>query len=73
MLKSKIGLLLRTSKYRREYIQKELGVTANTLSNWCTGKTYPSIDKAFILAQLLEVKVDDLYEMEKRANNETKL
>lgn len=66
MLKSRIGILLRTSKYRREYIQKELGITANTLSNWCTGKTYPSIDKAFILAELLEVKVDDLYIVEKK-------
>ncbi|MGP9039837.1 helix-turn-helix transcriptional regulator [Cytobacillus kochii] len=66
MLKSRIGILLRTSKYRREYIQKELGITANTLSNWCTGKTYPSIDKAFILAELLEVKVDDLYKVEKK-------
>jgi putative transcriptional regulator len=64
MLKSKIGILLRTSKYRREYIQKELGVSANTLSNWCTGKTYPTIDKAFLLAKLLEVKLDDLYEFE---------
>jgi putative transcriptional regulator len=64
MLKSKIGILLRTSKYRREYIQKELGVSANTLSNWCTGKTYPTIDKAFLLAKLLEVNLDDLYEYE---------
>ena len=61
MLQSKIGMLLRTSKYRREYIQKVLGVSANTLSNWCTGKTYPTIDKAFQLAKLLDVKLDDLY------------
>lgn len=65
MLKSKIGILLRTSKYRREYIQKELGISANTLSNWATGKTYPTVDKAFRLAKLLGVKVDDLYEEEK--------
>jgi putative transcriptional regulator len=69
MLKSKIGILLRTSKYRREYIQKELGVSANTLSNWCTGKTYPTIDKAFILAKLLEVNLDDLYEFEEEENS----
>jgi putative transcriptional regulator len=62
MIKSRIGVLLRVSKYRREFIQKELGVSANTLTNWCTGKTYPPIDKAFILADLLNVKVEDLYE-----------
>jgi putative transcriptional regulator len=61
MLISRIGELLRVSKYRREYIIKELEITQNTLSNWVTGKTYPTIDKAFILADILEVKVDDLY------------
>lgn len=62
MLKSRIGVLLRTSKYRREFIQKELGISANTLTNWVTGKTYPTIDKAFKLAELLEVDINDLYE-----------
>ena len=62
MINSKIGLLLRVSKYRREYIIKELGITSNTLSNWATNKTYPTIDKAYELAKLLEVDITDLYE-----------
>lgn len=62
MIKSRIGELLRVSKYRREYIIKELEISQNTLSNWVTSKTYPTIDKAYILADLLGVKVDDLYE-----------
>lgn len=62
MVKSKIGILLRTSKYKREFIQKELGITANTLSNWSTGKTYPTIDKAYELAKLLDVNMTDLYQ-----------
>lgn len=66
MYKSRIGKLLRTSKYRREFIQKELGVSANTLSNWCNSKTYPPIDKAFKLADLLECSVYDLYERENK-------
>jgi putative transcriptional regulator len=61
MLISQIGSLMKVSKYRREYIIKRLGITQNTMSNWVQGKTYPSIDKAYILADLLEVKVDDLY------------
>jgi len=40
------------------------GITENTLSNWCTGKTYPKVPELFKLAKLLEVKVDDLYEWE---------
>ena len=62
MLISRIGELVRVSKYRREYIIKELEITQNTLSNWCTGKTYPTMDKAYKLADLLEVKVDELYD-----------
>jgi putative transcriptional regulator len=61
MLISQIGSLIKVSKYRREYIIKRLGITQNTMSNWVQGKTYPSIDKAYILADLLEVDVNDLY------------
>lgn len=66
MLKSRIGILLRTSKYRREFIQKELGISANTLTNWCTGKTYPTFDKAYHLAKLLEVDINELYREEEK-------
>jgi putative transcriptional regulator len=52
---------MKVSKYRREYITGKLGITQNTMSNWVQGKTYPSIDKAFLLADLLEVDVNDLY------------
>lgn len=62
MYKSNIGQLIKQSPYKREYIMKNLGVSANTLSNWSTGKTLPSLDKAFQLADILGVKVDDLYE-----------
>lgn len=62
MLKPRIGKLLKVSKYRREFIISELDISKNTLSNWIAGNTYPTIDKAFKLADLLEVKVDDLYE-----------
>ena len=62
MIRSRIGELLRVSKYRREFILKELDISKNTLSNWVSGKTYPTVDKAYILADLLGVKVDDLYE-----------
>ncbi|MBT2717957.1 helix-turn-helix transcriptional regulator [Bacillus sp. ISL-57] len=61
-MKSNIGKLLKESKFKRDYIQKEMGVSRNTISNWSQGKTNPSVDQLFKLAKLLEVKVDDLYE-----------
>jgi putative transcriptional regulator len=65
MIKPRIGKLLRVSKYRREFIIQELDISKNTLSNWIAGNTYPTIDKAFQLADLLEVNVEELYERKK--------
>ncbi|PFP30104.1 transcriptional regulator [Bacillus sp. AFS073361] len=63
MIISVIGDRIKESPYRREYISKHMGVSRNTLSNWCTGKTYPTAPQLFKLAELLDVKVDDLYEV----------
>lgn len=65
MFVSKIGDAIKKSPYNRRYIRKYMGdITENTLSNWCTGKTYPKAPDLFKLAKLLGVKVDDLYEEE---------
>lgn len=61
MLECHVGEIIKNSPYRRAYIMKYMEVSENTLSNWCTGKSTPSVDKLFKLASLLEVKVDDLY------------
>lgn len=64
-MKSNIGKLINESKYKREYIRQFMGVSSkNTISNWCTGKSYPSVPDLFKLAKLLGVKVDDLYKWE---------
>lgn len=69
MLKSKIGELVKASNLKREYFIKEMNVSVNTFSNWCTGKNIPSLENAFKLADLLGVKVDDLYESKKEEEN----
>lgn len=63
-MKSKIGEIMKNSPYKRTYIEKQMEVSRNTLSNWCTGKTHPSAPELFKLAKLLEVKVDEMYEYE---------
>lgn len=63
-LKSNIGWLITKAGYDRGFIAKRYGKTANTISNWCTGKSYPPAPELFDLAELLGVKVDDLYEWE---------
>lgn len=62
MIISLIGARIKESGYRRDHIQEHMGISRNTLSNWCTGNTYPSIPQAMKLAELLGVKLDDLYE-----------
>jgi len=61
MIISRIGERIKQAGYRRDYIQEYMGISRNTLSNWSTGKTYPSIPQALKLAALLGVKIDDLY------------
>lgn len=39
-----------------------MGVTANTLSNWSTGKSRPTIENAYKLSRLLGKAVEDLFE-----------
>jgi transcriptional regulator with XRE-family HTH domain len=61
-LKSNIGWLIDKSDFNREYIKQRYNKSANTISNWCTGKSFPTTIELFDLAELLDCKVDDLYE-----------
>lgn len=62
MLISKIKFYIDISPYNREEIKKEMGVSTNTISSWCTGKSRPPLEEAFKLSRLLGVTVEDLYE-----------
>ncbi|CAM3679880.1 helix-turn-helix transcriptional regulator [Cytobacillus oceanisediminis] len=61
-MKSNIGELIEERGYMKKYIAKQLEITPNQLSNWISGKSHPTMEKAFKLADLLNVKVDDLYD-----------
>jgi putative transcriptional regulator len=60
-MKSLIGERIESSGLRKGYIAKEIGITGQQLSNWIAGRSFPTIQKAFQLAKLLNCKVDDLY------------
>ena len=63
MIISLIGVYIKKSEYNRPYICEYMGVSNNTLSNWCNCRTYPSIPQLFKLAELLGVHYGDLYVM----------
>ncbi len=61
-MKSRIGELIDAAGYKKKYIAKELNVSPTQLSNWISGRSFPTVEKAFKLAKILGAKVDDLYE-----------
>ncbi|WP_050616252.1 helix-turn-helix transcriptional regulator [Bacillus testis] len=64
--KVNIGWLMNKAGYTRIALSNRYEKTPNTISNWCTGKSFPSVKELFDLADILGVKVDDLYEWEEK-------
>lgn len=64
-LKSNIEQLIKSSGLKKKFIAEELNVSVAQLRNYETGHSLMPIDKGFILADLLDCKLDDLYEKEK--------
>jgi len=63
-MNSRIGELIEEKGYKKKFIAEKLQVTPTQLSNWISGRSYPTMEKAFKLADILECKVDDLYKKE---------
>ncbi|MFS0776275.1 helix-turn-helix transcriptional regulator [Neobacillus sp. 3P2-tot-E-2] len=61
-MKCRIGELIEIKGMKKKYVAKEIGITPNQLSNWLAMKSFPPLDKAYKLADLLNCKVDDLYD-----------
>lgn len=69
MLKPRIARILFELKEQGQpisqtQISKALGVSKQQVSSWVNGRTYPRAEKLFRLAQILNCKVDDLYDFE---------
>lgn len=62
-IRSNIGELIEESGYKRKYIANHISVSVDQLRNYCIGESYPPMPKAFMLARLFGVSVDDLYEV----------
>jgi putative transcriptional regulator len=60
-MKSKIGEWIDKRGYKRKFVAEKMGVSQNQLSNWVTGKSFPTVEKLFKLAKVLDCTVDELY------------
>ncbi|WP_066317046.1 helix-turn-helix domain-containing protein [Bacillus sp. FJAT-29814] len=64
-MKSRIGELIDATGFKKKYIANLLEISPTQLSNWIAGRSHPPMEKAFKLAEILNVTVDELYEKEK--------
>lgn len=48
------------SNYTQSQAAEKMGVSADTIRNWETGKTYPSIEQAKSIADLYKVDLDNI-------------
>ncbi|MGN8234663.1 helix-turn-helix transcriptional regulator [Priestia flexa] len=63
-MKCNIGKYIEESGLKRSFIANKLGITGRHLVKYINGESYPPVPKLFLLAKLLNAKVDDLYEFE---------
>ncbi len=47
---------------RLKWLADELGVTYNTILNWCHGRNRPTYDYILQIAEILGIAPEDLYE-----------
>ncbi|WP_050613323.1 helix-turn-helix transcriptional regulator [Bacillus testis] len=64
MLNSNIEKLLLESGLKKSFVANKLRVSVRQLRHYETGHSLIPIDKAYILADILKCKVDDLYNRE---------
>ena len=65
-MKSNIGEIIESRGYKKKWVAEQIGVSQNVLSRWINDGSMPSVLKLFELADLLDCKVDDLYERNNR-------
>ncbi|MEK3853458.1 helix-turn-helix domain-containing protein [Cytobacillus sp. FSL H8-0458] len=61
-MRCRLEELIKLSGLRKDFIADKIGVSTRQLRNYELQKNYIPMDKAYILADLLDVKVDDLYD-----------
>ena len=62
VLKSKIGEVIDKKGLKHKWVAEQMGIAPTVLSRWVNNRGKPSVDKLFQLAEVLDCKVDELYE-----------
>lgn len=62
--KNNIDHYIKESGMSRKFIANKLGISVNQLLAWRKGDVLPPVDKAMLLAELLNCSVYDLFQKE---------
>lgn len=54
--------VLESQGRRKKWLADELGVSSQTIWNWCKGNTKPPYDKMLHMVEVLGVAPEELYE-----------
>lgn len=54
--------LIIKSGLKKRHIANEIGINENTLTNWMKNRSWPKLNQAVDLADILKCDVNDLYE-----------
>ncbi|MYL41839.1 helix-turn-helix domain-containing protein [Virgibacillus massiliensis] len=64
LIKLLIDERIKQSGLKKKFIANEMGVNKDTLTNWCKNRSMISLNQAVKLADILNCKVENLYERE---------
>jgi len=62
-MENNIKLWIAKRGYQSKWVAEQLGVSETVFSRWANNKNIPSLHNALRLADLLECKVEDLFEL----------
>lgn len=61
MLKNRLKILMIEHNIKQEEFAKVREVSRNTVSNWVTGKSNPTLEEAFEIAEYFGVSITDIW------------
>lgn len=60
-IRMNIDYIMKERGLQQKFIARQIGVTEETLINWKKSRTYPRLDQAVKLAELLGVGISDIF------------
>lgn len=64
MFTNRIRILIKERGYTIKFVAKKIGVSDQTLSNWCNNRSQPDLKQAYILSVFLKCDLNEMVEKE---------